>query len=98
CGAAPAPPERPSAAGAAPAWATPASTPPPAYNAPVQPAVSGSSKSRTGAGVATIATSSLLSAVLAAGGTAFVLDRTGALSRSVTQSPTGSTQQTGAQQ
>ena len=56
------------------------------------------SKRRTGAGVGTVVTASLLSAVLAAGGTAVVLDRTGALDRGVTQSPTGSTQQTGAQQ
>jgi S1-C subfamily serine protease len=94
----PAPGVPPSAAGARPAWGSPVATPPPAYSAPVQPATSGSSKRRTGAGVGTVVTASLLSAVLAAGGTAVVLDRTGALDRGVTQSPAGSTQQTGAQQ
>jgi S1-C subfamily serine protease len=95
----PAPTEPPSAAaGARPAWGTAVATPPPAYNAPVQPATTGPSKRRTGAGVGTVVTASLLSAVLAAGGTAVVLDRTGALERPVGQSPTGATQQTGAQQ
>ena len=94
----PAPTEPPSAsAGPRPAWGS-GTTPPPAYSAPVQPATSGTSRRRTGAGVGTVVTASLLSAILAAGGTAVVLDRSGALDRSVTQSPTGSTQQTGAQQ
>ena len=88
----------PAAAGDRPSWGSPVATPPPAYSAPVQPATGSASKRRTGAGVGTVVTASLLSAVLAAGGTAVVLDRTGALDRGVTQSPTGSTQQTGAQQ
>ena len=84
---------------APPAWGSPVAAPPPGYSAPVQPATGGAGqKRRTGAGVGTVVTASLLSAVLAAGGTAVVLDRTGALDRGVTQSPTGSTQQTGAQQ
>jgi len=92
----PSPTEPPS--GARSAWGSTATTPPPAYSAPVQPATGAPSKRRTGAGVGTVVTASLLSAVLAAGGTAVVLDRTGALDRGITQSPTGSTQQTGAQQ
>jgi S1-C subfamily serine protease len=84
---------------AQPAWGSPVAAPPPAYSAPVQSATGGAGqKRRAGAGVGTVVTASLLSAVLAAGGTAVVLDRTGALDRGVTQSPTGSTQQTGAQQ
>ena len=94
----PAPTEPPSATGARPAWGSPAATPPPAYSSPVQPATTATTRRRTGAGVGTVVTASLLSAVLAAGGTAVVLDRTGALERTVAQSPTGSTQQTGAQQ
>ena len=94
----PAPTEPPSATGAGPAWGSPAATPPPAYSSPVQPATTATTRRRTGAGVGTVVTASLLSAVLAAGGTAVVLDRTGALDRTVAQSPTGSTQQTGAQQ
>src|SRR5688572_32659251 len=50
----PAPGVPPTAAGARPAWGSPVATPPPAYSAAVQPATSGSSKRRTGAGVGTV--------------------------------------------
>src|SRR6188472_535231 len=66
------------------------STPPPAYNAPVQPA---SPKRRGGGpGVGAVVTASLLSAVLAAGGTVAVLNGTGALDRGATAGQTGGTQ------
>jgi len=83
--------------GARPAWGSPG-TQAPAYSAASQAPSAGPSKRRAGAGVGTVVTASLLSAVLAAGGTAVVLDRTGALDRTVTTTPSGSTQQTGAQQ
>ena len=67
--------------GVGPAAAGPA--PPPAYSAPVQPRHGRPSRRRTGAGVGTVVTASLLSAVLAAGGTVVVLDRTGAFDRAV---------------
>jgi S1-C subfamily serine protease len=84
--------------GARPAWSSAASTPPPAYSAPVQAPSTGHSKRRNGAGVGTVLGASILSAVLAAGGTVVVLDQSGALDRVVTTSPSGTTQQTGAQQ
>ncbi|HEX5829232.1 MAG TPA: trypsin-like peptidase domain-containing protein [Candidatus Limnocylindrales bacterium] len=85
-----------------PAWGAPvAGTPPPAYgapaySAPVQPAVA--PKRRGGAGIGTVVTASLLSAVLAAGGTVLLLDQTGALDQTVVTASTGTSQQTGAQQ
>jgi 2-alkenal reductase len=48
--------------------------------------------------VGTVVTASLLSAVLAAGGTVAVLQQTGALNRTITTGPSGSTAQTSAQQ
>jgi S1-C subfamily serine protease len=94
----PAPAEAPLTPPGTAAWGAPAThapaTPPPAYNAPVQPATQ---KRRGGAGVGTVVTASLLSAVLAAGGTVAILDRAGALDRTVTTTQTGSTQQTGTQ-
>ncbi|HEY3335766.1 MAG TPA: trypsin-like peptidase domain-containing protein [Candidatus Limnocylindrales bacterium] len=94
----PAPAEPPLTPPNATAWGAPSlagvTTPPPAYNAPVQPATP---KRRGGAGVGTVVTASLLSAVLAAGGTVVVLDRTGALDRTVVTTQTGATQQTGTQ-
>src|SRR4051812_32019511 len=50
-------------------------TPPPAYTAPVGPATP--SRRRGGTGLGTVVTASLLSAVLAAGGTVAVLSQTG---------------------
>ncbi len=75
-------------------WGTAAggSTPPPAYNAPVQPATP--KRRGGGPGVGAVVTASLLSAVLAAGGTVAVLNGTGALDRSGTTGLTGGTQQT----
>ena len=93
----PAPTEPPAAAGARPAWSS-AGTPPPAYGAPVQAPSTAASKRRVGPGVGTVVTASLLSAILAAGGTVAVLEQTGAMTRTVTTTPSGSTQQTSAQQ
>jgi S1-C subfamily serine protease len=86
------------AAWGGPAWSSQpeSTTPPPAYSAPVQPATT--SRRRGGPGIGTVVTASLLSAVLAAGGTAVVLEQTGALDRTVTTTPAGTTAQTGVQQ
>ncbi len=68
---------------------------------PVAPAVgqaSAPAQRRGGAGVGTIVAASLLSAVLAAGGTVLVLDRTGALDRPAPASTTGTVQQATSQQ
>ncbi len=94
----PAPAEPPLTPPGTAAWgagaASGAATPPPAYSAPVQPTMP---KRRGGAGVGTVVTASLLSAVLAAGGTVAILDGTGALDRPVTTAQAATTQQTGAQ-
>jgi serine protease Do len=84
----------PSSAAPAPAWGAPptSSTPPAGYDAPVQPATP---RRRGGAGVGTVVTASLLSAILAAGGTVAVLDQAGVLDRTVTTTQTGATGQTG---
>jgi len=82
---------------ASPAWGAPAgATPPPAYAVPVTAASPNRSKGR--AGIGTVVTASFLSAVLAAGGTVAILDRTGAFDHQVSTTPTGSTRQTTAQQ
>ncbi|MEO5966051.1 MAG: trypsin-like peptidase domain-containing protein, partial [Candidatus Limnocylindrales bacterium] len=75
-------------------WGAGGATPPPAWATLTQPA---QPKRRGGAGVGTVVTASLLSAVLAAGGTVVVLDQTGALDRTITTTSTNGTQ-TGAQQ
>jgi 2-alkenal reductase len=91
-------PPSPDAPGGRPAWSG-AGTAPPAYSAPVTaPTAATPSKRRTGAGEGTVVTASLLSAVLAAGGTVAVLEQTGALNRTITTGPSGSTTQTSAQQ
>jgi len=75
-----------------------AATPPPPIagpavaTQPVQPARS----RRSGAGVGTVLAASLLSAVLASGGTVIALDRTGAFDRTVTSTTVGNGQSTGA--
>ena len=76
----PAATERPvgGAPSARPAWSS-TGTPPPAYNAPVQAPEPSTSKRRAGAGVGTVVTASILSAMLAAGGTVVVREQTGAL-------------------
>ncbi len=96
---APAPSEPGIPPAGAPAWgpASGGATPPPAYSAPVQPA-QGPPPGRRGAGIGTVVTASLLSAVLAAGGTAVVLDQTGVLDRTITTTSTGTGTPTGAQQ
>ena len=76
------------------AWGAPPASTPSGYNAPVQPPTP---RRRGGAGVGTVVTASLLSAVLAAGGTVAVLNGAGALDRTVPTSQTGTTQQTGSQ-
>src|SRR5829696_6333958 len=89
----------PSAPPSGPAWGaahTAASPGQAGYSVPVSPATSRRKRGPTGVG--TVVTASLLSAVLAAGGTAVLLDRTGALDRQVASAPTGSNQQTSAQQ
>ncbi len=73
---------------AAPSWGPPA---------PVEPAVSTSTGRRGGAGLGTIITVSLLSAVLASGGTVFVLERSGAFDQQTPASTIGTGQQTGSQ-
>ena len=78
----------PPAPAAAPAWAPPAPA-----TSPVTP-----SRRRSGAGLGTIVTVSVLSAVLASGGTVFVLDQAGAFDDTTPASTVGSGQQTGAQQ
>jgi S1-C subfamily serine protease len=85
---------------APPSWGQPAAadapTPPPsAYGMPptaVQP------RRRGGAGVGAVVAASLLSAVLASGGTVFVLERTGAFDQGAPASSVGSGQTTGGQQ
>jgi serine protease Do len=72
-----------------PAWAPPT----PAATAPVVP-----TRRRSGTGLGTIVGVSVLSAVLASGGTVLVLDRAGAFDRPAPASTIGSGQQTGAQQ
>ena len=79
--------------------AAPAPTPPPAYSAPVQPATGRPRRSAAPA-PASAPSSRPRSCPRSSRPAAprVVLDRTGALDRGITQSPTGSTQQTGAQQ
>ena len=79
----------------APAWGTPASSPPPAYEvAPVAPVAT----RRSGPGVGTIVAASLLSAVIASGGTVIALDRAGAFDRPSPASNLGSANTTGGTQ
>jgi serine protease Do len=78
----------PPAPAVAPAWA-----PPVPATTPVTP-----HRRRGSAGLGTILTVSILSAVLASGGTVFVLDRAGAFDNAAPASTVGSGQQTGAQQ
>ena len=81
-------------------WGSPApgsvTPPPPGWESPVAPVVE--SRRRSGPGLGTIAGVSLLSAVLAAGGTVAVLERAGAFDRPVASSSTGTAQQTAIQQ
>ena len=72
--------------GTAPSWGQPATgagtPPPPAYGTPaVQP--DPQPRKRGGAGVGTVVAASLLSAVLASGGTVVALERTGAFDQAV---------------
>jgi serine protease Do len=76
-------------ASTAPAWAPPA----PAGTSPGVPP-----KQRSGAGLGTIVTVSVLSAVLASGGTVLVLERTGAFDQAAPASTVGTGQQAGSQQ
>ena len=69
-----------------PGWGPPAQV----ETAPVVP-----TRRRGGAGIGTIVTVSVLSAVLASGGTVLLLDRTGAFEKSAPASTIGSGQQTG---
>src|SRR5690349_4578286 len=95
---APTEPHADAAAAPRPAWSS-TGTPPPAYTAPVTaPSATTPGKRRGGAGVGTVVTASLLSAILAAGGTVAVLEQTGAMNRTITTGPSGSTAQTSAQQ
>ena len=93
----PAEPATTDAYGAAPASGYGAATPPPPVagpavaTQPVQPARS----RRGGAGVGTVVAASLLSAILASGGTVVVLERTGAFDRTVATTTTGNGQSTG---
>ena len=81
-------PATPGIAGAAsPGWGPPA----PVATEPVVPS------RRRGAGMGTIVTVSVLSAVLASGGTVLLLDRTGAFDKPAPVSIIGSGQQTGSQ-
>jgi serine protease Do len=86
-------------------WNTPTgtgggSTPPPTmWNQPVTPVEPPAPRRRRGSGMGMILVASLLSAVLASGGTVLVLDRTGALDRTVINTlPSGTSQTTGNQQ
>jgi 2-alkenal reductase len=86
--------------GSPPAWG-PASPgagtpPPPAYGVPLTPAQP-QHRRGGGAGVGTVVVASLLSAVLASGGTVFVLDQTGAFDRPAPTSGTGNAQPTAGQ-
>ena len=84
--------------GTSPGWGQPAvgaaTPPPPAYAAAPAPV----HRQRGGAGVGTVVAASLLSAVIASGGTVAVLDRVGALDRTVLPAATGSATVTGNQQ
>ncbi len=89
----------PGGPGAAPGWGQPATAaapgvtpPPPAWAQPVAPV---ERPRRGGAGLGMIVGASLLSAVLAAGGTVVALDRTGAFDRTVINQPTGGGSTTG---
>jgi serine protease Do len=76
-----------------PAEGTP---PPPSYGVPAR---APQPRRRGGAGVGTVVAASLLSAVIASGGTVLVLERTGAFDRPASaSSPTGNALSTGAQQ
>ena len=86
--------------GGRPAWGAPMETtppvaPPPAYSA--TGAVEPARRRRGGPGIGSVVAASLLSAVLAAGGTVAVLEQTGALDRTVVMPPTGAGSQTGSQ-
>jgi 2-alkenal reductase len=87
-------------AGAPPAWGVPAAGPssPPAADVlrvtPVQPPAG----RRGGPGVGTVIAASVLSAVLASGGTVLVLDQAGALDRPAPAATAGAVSPTGAQQ
>ena len=67
----------------------PAPSQPSAYPTGTAAATPSAPRRRTGAGIGMIVTASLLSAVLASGGTVLVLDRTGALDRPAPTSATG---------
>ncbi len=71
--------------------------PPPSYGTP-GPAPTGPAQRRGGAGIGSIVAASVLSAVLASGGTVMILDRTGALDRPVVVTNAGTGQQTASQQ
>ncbi len=81
----------------APSWGQPApgaTTPPPAYGvAPSQP----QPRRRGGAGIGAVVAASLLSAILASGGTVFVLERTGAFDQPAPASDAGLAQPTSGQ-
>ena len=89
----PAPAEAAGGGHATGGWGVPPTAPPtnpPAYDAPVQRAVE-QGRRRGGAGIASIVTASLLSAILAAGGTVAVLDQTWALDRTAATGPVSGT-------
>ena len=87
--------------GTAPSWGQPATgggtPPPPAYGTPPVQADSQSRK-RGGAGVGTVVAASLLSAVLASGGTVVALERSGAFDQTVPASSLGVAQPAAGQQ
>jgi serine protease Do len=73
--------------------------PPPAHVVPVSAPVShGPTRRRGGAGVGTVLAASLLSAVLASGGTVVILDQTGVFDRQGASSPAAGGQQATSQQ
>jgi len=71
--------------------------PPAAFSAPAASAPA-TARRRGGAGVGTVVAATLLSAVLASGGTVLILDQTGALDRPIAASTTGNGQQANSQQ
>ena len=81
---------------ATPAWSQPAWTSAPAAPEPLP--VSPPTTRRSGPGLGTVVAASLLSAVIASGGTVLVLDRSGAFDRPVPTSSVGSATATGGTQ
>jgi S1-C subfamily serine protease len=86
--------------GSGPAWSGPVGTPgttPPAWQA-TAPVAAAPQRRRGGPGIGTIVAASLLSAVIASGGTVLVLDRTGAFDQPAPISTVGQGQAASGQQ